>query len=236
MNKNNKRVAQQDKPDKSKRQKKRQKTTKQYSIFHTPVHESDKWKLECQSLLNILFYSNKRKEVGLNQLQLCINTATKTLTNDFRFIREKRDQGQHIPIQHFKLFMNFYSCITVNHTQITSAPTNPSFVSRTTEIILMQWKILINSPLCKNMGTGKLNFVNHVLAILYEMRKGGLVLRNEQIIPSCEYTRTYLPPIDIIEHFGFKKGHITSGLKLLLQAHQSIVDMANMTRQTETIL
>lgn len=160
--------------------------------------------------------------MGQRQLNLCLATATKTLTNDIRYIREKRNQGQKLIVNHYKLFLNFYSCITVNYTQIAVAPKNPEFVQRTTDIILMQWNILINSPLCKNTGTGKLNFINHALAILYEMRKGGLVLRNEQIIPKCEYTRTYMPPIDLIEHFGYKKGHITSGLKLLLEAHQSI--------------
>lgn len=208
-----------------KKKTRRTRQNKKYTIFNEPNFENNPWKTDCIALIQKLFYSNLRKDIGKRQFDNCLTNAQKVLTNDIRYIKEKRELGQKISIHYYKLFLNFYGCVTVNHIQVNVAPTNSDFISRTTQVILMQWQILITSPLCNNIGTGKLNFVNHALAVLYEMRKSGLVLYNEQIIPKCEYTRTYMPPIELIEQFGFKKSHITNGLKLLQNAHQSIVEM-----------
>ena len=154
------------------------------------------------------------------QLAQCLENAKKSVSSSIRKIRNDRQKNEYAVIPFFDLFVTFYKHITVNYTQLALAPENPNFVARTINIILCQWQRVSQYLQATQPPVTKLNFTQHCLGILYEMRKGGRILKNNQIIPDCEYTRTYIPSIEVIEQFGYKKNYITIGFKMVLCAQR----------------
>jgi hypothetical protein len=135
-----------------------------------------------------------------------------------RNLRQKEKKQVVLPL--FHLFVIYYNHITINYTQLSAAPTDSGYMDRTVNIILTHWRSVFQYLRIHQIPVTKLHFVQNTLAILYEMRKGGRELKPDYIIPFCEYTRTYLPPMDLIERFGYKKNYITTGFTLLLQSYK----------------
>ena len=182
--------------------------------------EYTKRREDIQEILNCLFYSTKRTQIGSKELRVCMDSAKKAVNGTIRTIRDK--QLKHLPvvIPLYDIMVTYYTHITVAHTLLTLAPRNPTFIEQAINIIMFLWRRVVKFHLTHNLPYTKLQFIQHCLAVFYEMRKGGRILKESEIIPDSTYIRMYMPSIELIEQFGYKKNFITLGFKTLLQAYK----------------
>ena len=182
--------------------------------------EYTKRREDIQEILNCLFYSTKRTQIGNKELRVCMDSAKKAVNGTIRTIRDK--QLKHLPvvIPLYDIMVTYYTHITVAHTLLTLAPRNPTFIEQAINIIMFLWRRVVKFHLTHNLPYTKLTFIQHCLAVFYEMRKGGRILKESEIIPDSTYIRMYMPSIELIEQFGYKKNFITLGFKTLLQAYK----------------
>jgi len=177
---------------------------------------------DIQEIINCLFYSAKRTQIGNLELRNCMDTAKKAVSGTIRTIRDKQLKRLPVVIPLYDIMVTYYTHITVAHTLLTIAPQNPTFIEQVINIIMFLWRRVVKFHLVHNIPYIKQTFVQHCLAVFYEMRKGGRILRDSEIIPDSTYIRMYMPSIELIEQFGYKKNFITLGFKMLLQAYKEL--------------
>lgn len=107
-------------------------------------------------------------------------------------------------------------------------PKNEEFLDFSVAVVVLQWKISCLSPYGLS-NPADLDFINHTLAVLCHLKKGGRkqqISENTyvQIIPPSEFARKHWPPLNDIEHYGFKKSMITMGTRTLMKVWKSIYD------------
>lgn len=197
----------------------------QQQTIHILRTEMQNYRTEVEELINLLFYSKRRCAIGQQELQKCMENARRSVTSDIRQYRINIQKNEPVLIPLLDLFTTYYRHITVNYTMLSPAPPNPFFFERTVNVILIHWKAVLQYLLLTQVVPQKQLFIQHCLTILYAMRKGGRRIASAvQVIPDCEYTRTYMPSIEYIEHFGFKKNYTTDGDKRIMQAYSHNVN------------
>jgi hypothetical protein len=107
---------------------------------------------------------------------------------------------------------------------------NEEIVELITKHVILQWRILCNSPWGKE-NISRLDFTYHVLAVMNHMKKGGAkftshtqILNSNRIkvIPGNDYVAKNFPPINDMDLFNYGKKAITIGTGNLTEAYKSI--------------
>jgi hypothetical protein len=182
----------------------------------------------CESIIDHLFFSQKRTEIYNNKMESLRNELQRRMKNYYNSMAVYGCQLN--AFTHFMTQYNSHVWIEEDGGQrivcrTPALPRDPKIIALITKHVLLQWNILCNSPWGKD-NNNKLDFFGHTLAVLNHMKKGGssfkLPNRTLKVIPGITYIAYYFPPINDIDMFGFGKNAITTGTSSLTEAYKSI--------------
>ncbi len=214
-------------------------------IMNRLMSDIDIKTVTCRKIIEKLFFSDTRTEVCVC-MELKKMIAIKKELKSYYATKIKCG----IPINFMDAFKYYYNAYS-RHTFIEedsgarivertfALPVNEEFLKFATSIVMLQWKISCLSPFGMS-NASDLDFINHTLAVLSHMKKGG---RNQyvdgmscvQIIPPSRYARKNWPPLNDIEYYGFKKAMITMGTRTLMKVWKSINDDKDCIFPAETL-
>lgn len=186
----------------------------------------------CRKIIEHLFFSKTRTDIYLNKMNTMQADLIKKMKSYYSAV--KYHNHGYCKLDAFIHFVTIYnSHIRIEEDQgervvyrTPALPYSKEIVDVITEHVMIQWKILCESPWGQSGNNRSLDFDDHVLAILNHMKKGGasFCLENNsmKVIPGLAYVAKYFPPINDIELFGYEKNAITTGTGNLTGAYHSI--------------
>lgn len=190
------------------------------SLPHPNKVEQSMLRMQIIKIMDTLLYSQRRVNIAYRELTKCLENGRKAISNDLRLISAAQQKRRPVIVPLFDLFVTYIKHVTIHYTMLQVAPIDEAYVERTVALILQQWHYVTRYLTQQQIPITEKHFTCHCLAIMYEMRKGGRQLANTQLIPDCEYTRTYIPAIELLDQFGYKKNFITQGFKHLIHAYK----------------
>jgi hypothetical protein len=174
-------------------------------------------KLTILNILNTFFYSKTRK--NYNQTIKSDKTALATKSIKLH-IEKKIKEESKVPciIELYRLLKS----ITTTSSETDNVPQSPKDIINIVNIIYKKWIIILLSPYAmKTQGNPDLSSVT--ISLLYHMKKGGRDLGSYKIINENRFVVNYLPPVNNLQLFGFKKRQLTNGNEIVLKAYSSMI-------------
>ena len=193
-------------------------STRDLDSKHPQLMDSESKKEICYRIVYRLFYSKIRNRIYSDYCQKKYKEARKALVSYFK---SKHEKGK-LPVQ-YDAFVIFYASM---HSHDSKVPTgalkaNPKFMEFICTVIMNQWRLTCMSPYGLN-NCYRLNFQNHVLAVLNHVSKGGFEWNGRMVITGCDYVAKYMPPINHLHYYKYYKNCVTSGTSVLKQVYESI--------------
>jgi hypothetical protein len=170
----------------------------------------------CMAVVDRLFFSEERTAIFEKMEDKRAKEAKKML---MKYYQSEYKKGK-LPVLP-DAYAVYRTACKPDYFRTKALPFDVSVVKTICDVVLLQWNLVCLSPYGVE-NDGRLSFLNHVLAVLQCIRRGGHVWHQKIVIPGHKYVTKYMPPVADLDKYGYGKKHVTEGTKALRSAYRSI--------------